>query len=354
MFIFLSVFAGLEKLNLKFYNNVNPEIKVIPSRGKSLKNIDELVKTLEFDKSIASYSKTIEEKAYVSFQGKQDIVYIKGIEDRFTDIVRLDTTIIFGEYLNIKANEIIVSYTISSNLSIFVDDQDLVKIYTPKPGKGLANSTDDFRNIEAKPVGVFVLNNEYEKHIFAPLHLTRTLLGLNENDAYAIELQLNEGINIENYKIDLSEKIGLDYEVKTRKEQSASILKMMNLENLVIYLILTLIVIIFSFNLAGAIIIIILDKRHHTKTMWSFGVPVNIIKRIFFYTGSIMTLFAWAIGISLASMVVYAQKYTGFFEVNTNLPFPVEFTLKNYIIVSVTVISIGVATSFLVSRKIVK
>lgn len=37
LIVILSVFSGLEDINVQFYSNINPDIKVEPSQGKSFK-----------------------------------------------------------------------------------------------------------------------------------------------------------------------------------------------------------------------------------------------------------------------------------------------------------------------------
>src|SRR5690606_26921299 len=110
-------------------------------------------------------------------------------------------------------------------------------------------------------------------------------LDLPEKSAYSIEVKLHPGISLNASKAKLQSELGESVIVQTRQDWDSTILKVMNVENLIINLIFTLVIVIASFNLAGAIIIIIIDKRIQIKTMWSFGMQLSRIKRIFFQTG---------------------------------------------------------------------
>ena len=105
LFVILSVFSGLEEMNLKFYSNVNPEIKITPSKGKILPAIDSLETKLKQSDLVADYSKVIEEKIYIDYNGMQDIAYLKAIDPNFTKVTRLDTVIYGGDFIDFSYND---------------------------------------------------------------------------------------------------------------------------------------------------------------------------------------------------------------------------------------------------------
>src|SRR5690606_636569 len=103
LYIILSVFSGLEKMNIQFFSNVNPDLKVSPSKGKVLENIDAITQELQKNPDIISFSKVIEEKVSIEFDDKQDIAYIKGIDDNYQNVVRIDTTVVHGSYFDFES-----------------------------------------------------------------------------------------------------------------------------------------------------------------------------------------------------------------------------------------------------------
>lgn len=354
LFIILSVFSGLEKMNLQFFSSVNPDIKISAAKGKIIPNIDQITDKLNRNSQVAAFAKVIEEKVSIEFGDKQDIAYIKGIDKNYNKVVRIDTAVLHGDYFKFDTPyEIIASDGVARRLQMYIDSRHSARLRMPKPGKGLITSESEaFTSAVASPIGVSFINEQYDKYIFSPLELTQQLLLLPSTSAYSIEVKLKPNASGNAVKAQLQKELGNSVIVQTRQDIDATFIKVMNVENLIIYLIFTLVIIIASFNLAGAIIIIIIDKKTQIKTMWSFGMPLAHIKRIFFQTGLLITVSSIIIGLLLASTIGYLQNQFSLVMANAVVPFPFEFTVANYLIVILTVLVIGGGVSYMVSRKL--
>ena len=354
LFVILSVFSGLEKMNLKFYSNVNPEIKVSPAKGKVLTDIPNLENLLKKNNLVKSYSKVIEEKIYIDYNGMQDIAYLKGIDENFTTVTRLDTVVYGGEYLNFEFNDnFIVSNGIAQRLHLYIDPINPATLMMPKAGTGMIKQESDaFTKAEAYSNGIFILNEQYDKHIFAPIGLAQQLLQLDSISAYSIEIKTDGKKDLNSVKENLKKQLGDNYKVETRQDLDSAFLKVMNMENLIIYLIFTLVIIIACFNLAGTIIIIILDKTKEIQTMYSFGLSRRDIRRIFAYTGLIITAVAMVTGLLIATVLGLLQINFGLVMASATIPFPFEFSIINFVIVIATVLGIGGFVSWLMSKQV--
>ena len=354
LFIILSVFSGLEKMNIQFFTNTNPDLKISATKGKLIPEIDRITAQLDHNKQILSYAKVIEEKVSIEFGDKQDIAYLKGIDRNYDKVVRIDTTIVAGNYFDFSIPyQIISSDGVARRLQMYVDQQNSARLRMPKPGTGLISSEEEaFNSVVASPIGVAIINEQYDKYIFSPIELTQILLQLPPNAAYSIEIKLNPGTSLQDAKKSLQKELGNSVLVQTRQDLDATFLKVMNVENLIIYLIFTLVIIIASFNLAGAIIIIIIDKKVQIKTMWGFGMPRFQIKRIFFQTGLLITFFSILFGLILGAIIGFLQIKFSLVMANPFVPFPFEFTFLNFLAVILTVSLIGGGVSYLVSRKL--
>lgn len=354
LFIILSVFSGLEKMNIQFFTNTNPDLKISPAKGKLIPEIDRVIHKLNENQKIATYTKVIEEKVSIEFGDKQDIAYLKGIDRNYNKVVRIDTALVAGSYFSFTTPyELISSDGVARRLQMYVDQQNSARLRMPKPGTGLISSEREaFNSAVANPVGVVFINEQYDKFIFSPIGLTQILLQLPENAAYSIEIKLKPDVSLEEAKKSLQKDMGSAVVVQTRQDMDATFLKVMNVENLIIYLIFTLVIIIASFNLAGAIIIIIIDKKTQIKTIWGFGMPRFQIKRIFFQTGLLITFFSILFGLVLGTAIGLLQLKFGLVMANAFVPFPFEFTFLNFIAVTATVFLIGGGVSYLVSRKL--
>jgi len=144
--------------------------------------------------------------------------------------------------------------------------------------------------------------------------------------------------------------LGNKYDLKTKKEENAAFWKMINTEKLFIYLIFVLVIFITTFNLAGAIIILQLDKKEQAKSLVSLGMNLKSLRNIYFYTGVLIVVFGIISGLVIGTIICYLQINTGFIKAGagSDLAFPVRVNFLNYIIVSATagVFGIGVARLF--------
>ena len=354
LFIILSVFSDLEKMNLKYYSNVNPEIKISPAKGKILDSANFVINQLKQQKDVNAFSKIIEEKVYIDYRGKQDIAYLKGIDENFTKVTRLDTVVYGGQYLDFNRNDnFIVSAGIAERLQLYVDPITPADLMMPKAGTGLIKQESDaFTQKEAYSSGVFMLNEQYDKHIFTTLGLAQELLQLKENQYYSIEVKTTGKKSLNEVKAELQKSLGNQYKIETRQDLDSAFLKVMNMENLISYLIFTLVIIIACFNLAGTIIILILDKTKEIQTMYSFGLSRKKIRNIFFFTGFIITSIAMITGLLIASVIGLLQINFGLVMASQTIPFPFLFSIQNFIAVIVTVLGLGSFVSWVVSRQV--
>ena len=117
-------------------------------------------------------------------------------------------------------------------------------------------------------------------------------------------------------------------------------------------MIFALVIFITTFNLAGAIIILQLDKKEQARSLISLGMNLKALRNIYFYTGILIVLFGIVCGLFLGTVVSYLQIQTGFFKAgaNTDLAFPVRIRLINYFIVAATAAVFGLSISWIFSK----
>lgn len=357
LFIVLSVFSGLKDFSLSFIKTSDPDLKITSVQGKSFLFTDDLEKTLIKDK-IAAYSKVIEERVFLSYGEKSHVASIKGVDTNYLHVNRMDTAIYFGNWVNYKAKyTVVVGSAISTVLSLgSYDFTESLKIYVPKPGKGYINNPKTaFNQVGAQTIGVYRLTDDIDKkYVYSNLDLAQDLLNYEPNQITAIELKLKDGVHVGDIQKELKENLGNDYDVRTRQQLNSVFYKMLNTENLVSYLVFTLILIIALFNVVGAIVMMIIDKRENLKTLFHLGSGVRDIRRIFVYQGFLLTLFGLFVGLLLAMPFVLLQKKYGFIMITQSLAYPVEFRLSNVLIVMMTIVVLGFFSAKIASARISK
>lgn len=358
LFIVLSGFSGLRAFSVGFLNTSDPDIKITPTKGKSFIFNSEIQEEIDHQQGIASYSKVIEERAFFEFRNKTHIAYIKGVDSNYIKVNKIDSTVYVGTWLDKNIpNGAVIGNGISNVLGAGVFDfSELLKIYVPKPGKGYALSANNaFNRIDAQPIGIFALTDEIDKkYTFISLELTQLLLNYQPKQISAIELKVLDIDDRATIISELKNKLGSNFNIETREQLNAVFYKMLNTENLASYLIFTLILIIALFNVIGAIIMMILDKKDDLKTLYNLGATIKDIKRVFILQGFLLSLFGLIIGLSIGVILVLLQKEYELFMITPHLAYPVEFTFYNLFTVMITILVLGFIASKIASSRISK
>lgn len=357
LFIVLSGFAGLKDFTLQFSSIIDPDLKAETIVGKSFILTDDDTSKINNIDGIALYSKVIEERAIIAFDSKNYPAIIKGVDEHFQKVVNIDSVIEYGSWIDQKSNQIIVGYGISHNLSMGVlDYAKHVTIYVPKPGKGQITSTKSAVNaVKTLNVGIFSVNEKLDdSHIFTPLDLAQHLLNYKQNQISAIEFKLKKGADETIIKQKIQTILGDNFIIKNKAQLNDALYKMLNTENLAVYLIFTLVLIIAFFNVIGSLIMMILDKKKSLNTLFNIGATVADIRKIFFYQGSLMSIIGGFIGLGVALIITLLQKGFDLVMITPSLAYPVTIKIENFVIVFLTISVLGIIASKIASVRITK
>lgn len=352
MFVIISVFSGLEDLNKTLISDLHADLTISAAKSKVLPNLPNVKKILSQTPEIAAYSQTIEEKVYISYGKVGEIAYLRGVDSAYTKVNPINKSIFYGSYPSFDyTDEVLLESQLDDRLAIPVaNGRDAATVLIPKPGKGLISKEEDIYNKKNVFVtGVFPGNDQLNNYIIAPLELSQELLAVPKNTAYNIVIKLKNA-DPETIKSSLQKKLGINYTIKTKDEENAAFWKMINTEKLMIYLIFTLVIFITTFNLAGAITILQLDKKVQAKALISLGLPLRSLRKIYIYTGILVVIFGIISGLLIGTLLCYIQLNTGFFKASETLAFPVKILGENYFIVALTTLVFGGAVSFIFSK----
>ncbi len=355
LFIVLSGFAGLKSFSLEFSSFVDPDLKMFPSEGKSFLISKDDSLALENIHGIQVYAQTIEERVILEFENKRQIVTMKGVDANFRSVTDIDSMIYYGNWLEHNTNQIVSGGGISNKLSFGVLDLTRhQKIYVPKPGKGQITSVKGaFNSTSAYNIGIFDINEELNnEYIFANIEMARQLLNYQENQVTSIEFKLRPDADMPRVIESLQNIFGSRITIKDRAQLNDALYKMLNTENVAVYLIFTLVIIIALFNVVGALIMMILDKKESIRTLFNLGTTPKKIRQIFFLQGSLMTILAGTFGTIIGLIIVFLQKQYEFIMLTPSLPYPVELKLINVFIVLLTILVLGTLASKLASQRI--
>ena len=363
LFIVLSGFSGLKDFSLQFTNVFDSDLKIIPESGKTITFSEAQRQQLKNIEGIETFSEIIEERIFLHYKGKNHIAYIKGVDSLYGKVTQLDSIMYFGQWIEPHKHQVVVGLSTIAKLSMGVNDYtDLLEIYVPKPGTGQLNALDpsDAFNKELVVVsGVYQVNEDLDaKYVFSDLAFARKLLSMDSSKISSVEIKLLPNASLlggqaeENVRSEIEKIFPEKVLLKNRIQQNDALYKMLNAENLAVYLIATLVVIIALFNVIGSIIMMVLDKRKNIKTLYNMGASLPEIRRIFFLQGTLMTVLGGIIGILLGILAVLAQLKFEFVAITSTLPYPVKMEFVNVLIVFVTITVLGIIASKIASSRV--
>lgn len=357
LFVVLSVFTGLKEFSLSFSNSFDPDIKIMAIQGKSFIVSPKQENKISHTNGIVAQSKIIEERVLFLFDGKEQVATIKGVDSLYGKVNKVKKTLFNGQWLRPDSYQVVVGYGISEKLSLGLFDYvNKLEVLAPKSGKGTIDSpADAFNKAALRPVGIYAISEDLDsKYVFADLTLTQELLDYKPNQVSAIELKIKPNTDEGVLKLKIAAIFNNKVVVKNRAQLNDSLYKMLNTENTAVYLIFTLVIILTLFTLAGAIIMMIIDKKNNLKTLFNLGVEVRKLRAIFMFQGTLLTFISGVIGVLLGSTVVLIQQHYQIIMITPTLAYPVVFTIQNIGIVLVTIFVLGSIASWIASSRVTK
>lgn len=357
LFIVLSGFSGLKDFSLQFTNVFDSDLKIFPETGKTITFSEAQKEKLKKIDGIATFSKVIEERVFLHYKGKNHIAYIKGVDSLYGKVTHLDSIMYYGEWLVPNNHEVVIGLSTVAKLSLGVRDYGApLEIYVPKPGKGqidVLNSSDAFTKENVVVSGVYQVNEELDaKYVFTDIEFARNLLSMDSTKISSVEIKLFPNASEENIRSEIEKIFSEEILIKNRIQQNDALYKMLNTENIAVYLIFTLVLIIALFNVVGSIIMMVLDKRKNIKTLYNMGASLKEIRRIFFLQGTLMTVLGGLLGIFLGILAVLAQLKFEFVAITSTLPYPVKLQPINILIVFLTICVLGIIASKIASSRV--
>ena len=358
LIIVLSVFNGFGDLILSLYNSFDPSIKISVAEGKT--SSFESAKQYLNDNEIL-YSQTLEEKVLLRYQDKEYIATLKGVDENFKTLTSVDSMLAAGEYFDAysKKNTAIIGQGVAYYLSLGIGNIfEPLQVYVPnREKKSLLNPSTAFLQSSIVPVGVFSIQADFDaEYVLTSLDFVQEVLN-RPGEASYIEINCSEQEMLV-LQTQLQEYLGSDFVVNNRFQQHAFLYKILNSEKLIVFLILSFILVIATFNIIGSLTMLMIDKKNDIKMLSNLGANARIIRNIFFLEGLLTTLVGSVIGLVLGIAVCWLQLKFGFLRMGQGSfvvdYYPVAIRWQDVLIVLATVSGIGVVASWIPSMYISK
>ncbi len=349
LIIILSVFNGLETMVSKIFNTFDPDIKITAAEGKTFIADSSRLKLLANVEGLSCYSLCLEENALLKYDDRQYIATIKGVDDNYGMVTNIDSAMWEGEFIlnDDKGRSFAIpGLGVAVNLGMRINFVQQLSIIVPR--KNASTNLDPENALKRQyvfPSGIFEVEKEYDsKYVYLPIDFVRNLTETYEGTS-SIEIKFKENADNKSVQKRITEIFGNGFVVKNQYEQQEIFYKVMRSERLAIFFILTLILIIASFNIIGSLTMLIIEKERDIEILKSLGADNSLIQKIFIFEGWLISIIGAMAGIFLGFVICWLQQTFGLVKLQSESlimdAYPVVMKLKDFIIVPGTVLLIG-------------
>jgi len=349
LIIILSVFNGLEMLVTSIFNTFDPDIKITAAEGKRFIADTSKLRLLVEVNGVSCYSTAIEENALLKYNEKQLPATIKGVDKNYAEVTGIDSSMWDGKFLLTSEGGrpySVIGAGIAQNLGIRINFVEPLWIYVPdKNSSSTLNPDEAFNNEYIFPAGIFQIEQDYDsKYLYVPLGFAQDLIESGD-EISSLEIKFSEGADENEVQKDISKIFGAGFVVQNKYQQQEIFYKVMRSERLAIFLILTLILIIASFNIIGSLTMLIIEKERDIQILKSLGAGDSLIRKIFIFEGWLISIIGALIGLLLGFFVCWLQQKYGIVKLQGETlivdSYPVVMKFPDFIVVSGTVLLIG-------------
>jgi len=349
LIIILSVFNGLETMVSKIFNTFDPDIKITAAEGKTFIADTARLTLLANVEGLSCYSLSLEENALLKYGDRQYIATIKGVDDNYSMVTNIDSAMWEGDFIlnDDKGRSFAIpGMGVAVNLGMRINFVQQLSIIVPR--KNASTNLDPENALNRQYVhssGIFEVEKEYDsKYVYLPIDFVRNLTETYEGTS-SIEVKFKEDADTKSVQKRITEIFGNEFVVKNQYEQQEIFYKVMRSERLAIFFILTLILIIASFNIIGSLTMLIIEKERDIEILKSLGADNSLIQKIFIFEGWLISIIGAIAGIFLGFLICWLQQTFGLVKLNSESlimdAYPVVMKLKDFIIVPGTVLLIG-------------
>lgn len=350
----LSVFNGFHDLVAGLFTNFDPQIKVLPVKGKTVAADDPVLTEIRRLPQVAVATETLEDQALVVYEGRQAMVKVKGVDENFDSLTHIREILVGnGEYC-FKVADLyygIIGIRLADALGTGYSFKEPLKVYAPRREGQLdmMNPEDGFIEDELLSPGVLfsVQQAKYDKnYIITDIAFARRMFE-QQGMLSSLELRLKPGSDFDAVKDKMREIAGDKFRVLDRFEQQEDTFRIMKIEKFMAYIFLTFILIVACFNIISSLSMLMIDKKNDVVTLRNLGASDSQMTSIFMYEGRMISVFGAVLGIGLGLLLCWLQQQYGIVGLGSSSgsfivdAYPVSVHPEDIIVIFITVILVG-------------
>lgn len=358
--IVLSVFNGFHDLVASFFTNFDPQLEVVPVKGKVAAADDAVFMKIRQLPEVDMVSECVQDQALAFYNGQQAMVNIMGVDDNFARMTRIQKILYGDGDFSLQAANLeygVPGIRLAQTLGMGARWDGFLKIYAPqREGQltDMASPADGFvTDSLISPGVVFAVNQaKYDRdYLITSIAFARRLF-FRQGMVSKLMVKLKPGTDIDAAKRKIKGLAEGRFNVLDRFEQHADTFRIMQVEKVLAYLFLSFILVVACFNIIGSLSMLIIEKKKDVQTLRNLGATDRTLTRVFLFEGRMISALGAVVGILLGLLLCWLQQEfglvpmgdsSGTFVVNA---YPVSVHYSDVLIVFITVLAVGWAAAW--------
>ena len=359
--IVLSVFNGFDQVVKSLFSTFDPDIRISAVEGKTFVPDPMAIQKIRSLQGVQALSEVLEENVLLLYGERQHIATIKGVDDSFQEVTGLDSMIYDGSMKLKDENRsyAVVGQGVAYSLGIGLNFINPMFVYSidRKSRFNIAQPEESIRRDFIFPSGIFAIEQDFDsRYVITPIEFARELLQYDD-EVSSLEVKLDPESAANDVQAEIAAILGKGFHVRNREQQNALFYRVMKSEKWAIFLILTFILIIASFNIIGSLSMLIIDKKKDIETLRNMGAGKRLIERIFLVEGWLISVTGSILGLVLGTGISWLQQRFGLIRLKGSGSFvidayPVKIESVDILLIWLTVLIIGWIAAWYPVRQI--
>jgi lipoprotein-releasing system permease protein len=346
LLVALSVFNGFNGIVTSMLVGFDPHLRIEKKGSMSVSEITSIENALKNIPSVKAYSPFVSGKAMLVAKSFTKVVYIRGVdEQRIGNVSGLKSSIVLGNLdLNDSASVpgIVAGLSLSDRLAAITGDE--IMIISPYGFQSVLSSISTPQSMKFRVTGIFESNNkEYDaNYAYISIRSAQRLFNL-ENNVNGVEIRLTDLSAAGQVKEELARVMPSELTISTWYDLHKTLYLVMKVERWAAYLLLSLIIVVASFNMLGSLTMGVIEKKRDIALLKSMGMTSRHIIRLFMFEGMLIGITGTVLGIVFGLLILFLQIRYALFPLDTTVyiipAIPVEIHWMDF--VSIAAASLG-------------
>ncbi len=353
LILVLSVMNGFESEVRTRLIGADAHLRVRKYFTETIENPDSLIKIIKQNKQVVGVSPAISEESMIKSQSTQRPTIIKAIDiETANDVTEISNKITYGELdfsEKIIDDRKLPGIVLGRHLAdaiLALNIGDIVSVWSmPKDGGIFAQpKIKQFYVAGLVEFGYY----EYDKILsYISIKDAQELFDIQGVSWIDVKLEDYEEANTVGKEI--SSELGYPFTSQTWYERHKSLFSWMEIEKILAFLILSMIIMVAAFNIVSSLVMVVMDKTREIGILKSMGATSKSIMRIFMFEGMLVGVIGTVLGNIIAYTVAFLQIQFDLIPLPSDVYLINSFPVKLEWIDFISISSMSLALSFVSS-----